>query len=205
MAQFYEGGAAHFDALVYARPHENTLQFLQHTAQNIYSSLTEAGKQFTTAARQFYDSIGLSYGARQLQALGRMVQGIWQNDTIHPMTTMDEFQKASPVMRRWIMAQPEVRQLYHDQRVEGYMGLYHDSYPGLVGNSHYDYRLITSGVVMETEKGAVARTWYEEKNGHDSTPTPEEKMTVQAVWERLAGYLKHETVDPTSIFGDERG
>jgi hypothetical protein len=206
MAQFYEGGAAMYDALVYARPHENTLQFLNHQAQNFYGALTEAGRQFTESARSFYDSIGLSYSAKQLRALGRMVTGIWQTDDVRPLYTLEEFQQAPPVMRRWIMAEPTIREMYHQQRVEGYNNLYVDMYPNDVGPEHYDFRQITSGVVKEKEDGSwVARTYYEEKHDRDSTPTMMEKIDIHTTWDRLRGLLKHPTNDPTSVFGDERG
>jgi hypothetical protein len=205
MAQFYEGGAAMYDALVYARPHENTMQFLQHQAHNFYQNLTEAGKQFAQAAHNLYDSIGLSWGAQQLRALGRMVQNIWQPDQIRPLVTLQDFQQAPPVMQRWVMAMPEIRSLYQKQLVEGYAGQYVDRFQGAIGDNHYDYRMMTSGVVQETEDGWKSRTTYEELLPNDRELLPADKIDLAFTRQRLIAQLLHPSADPSSITGDERG
>lgn len=205
MAQFYEGGAAMYDALVYSQPHPNTIQFLQNQAQNFYQTLTDAGRRFADAASSFYDSIGLSYGVQQLRALGRMVKNIWQPDQIRPLVTLEDFQSAPPVMQRWVMAEPTLRALYQKQLVEGYAGQYVDRFQGRIGDDHYDYRLITSGVVQETEDGYRARTYYEELLPNEKNIAPIDKMDVACTFDRLRALLLQPSVDPSSIFGDERG
>lgn len=207
MAHIHEGGSAMFDALVYARPHENTLQFLQHHNQQFFSNLNDAGRQFVDAARAFYDQMGLAYGADQLRALGRTVAGMWQTDEIRVLRTLEEFQNAPPVMRRWIMAEPTVRALYHQQRVDGYTNHYVDYFTQDVGEDHYDYRMAMNGVVVEDEEGNgwKVRTYYEDLIQGDQKLSMIERSDIQTTWEHLRDFIAMTKDDPTSPEGNERG
>lgn len=206
MPNFYEGGAAMFDAIVYARPHENTIQFLQNHNQQFYQGLNDAGRQFMDAARSFYDQMGLTYGTRQLEALSRTVEGMWQSDSIRELKSLDELQNAPPAMRRWIMAQPDLRKLYHQQRVDGYINQYVDYFPNDVGEAHYDYRRATNGVVMENDDGSWhARTHFEELLPGDQPLTKLERADIQGTWEYVLAVLTTGQDDPTSLEGNDRG
>ena len=53
-------------------------------------------------------------------------------------------------MKRYIMANPHVREAYQEQRIAGYDGTYKDPFADDTIENHYDYRRVMNGVVVDS-------------------------------------------------------
>lgn len=130
-------------------------------------------------------------------------------DVIKPIYTLEEFQNATPYMARFIMAEPTVRTLFHQNEINGYSDIYVDNYHGSVGENHPDWCLVNNGMLkIDEEEDRIKFNYY----FHDDdqyleemkTFTVEEQFAALDIWSTLNKLMQDETVDPTNPFGGER-
>ncbi len=212
MAHFIDGGALTFNALAYCRPHPGTLQFLAAQRENTSRFLNEAGERFFAGAQDLYERFNSSHAVRAVRAAGRALSNLWQLDEIRPLVDIGELQNAPPTMQRWIMAEPEVRRLYHQQRIDGYSHTYQDMQPGAIGEEHYDYRRVMDGMVVvdevadeDGEYGWTATTYLEELLPDDNDLDIVEQVDITDTWQNAVAYIRRRKEDPTDRFGAEIG
>ena len=207
MAQIIDGGTLTFDALVYGKMHSGTQNFLASKVQDMTYGLTDAGRRFMSGAQDLYERVSGSEAARMLRAAGRAVSNVWRADDIRTLIDIGSIQHAGLQMQRWIMAEPTIRSLYHKEQVDGYSDTYVDMHPGVVGESHYDYRRAMDGLVMvaeeedeEGEFGWSATTYFEDLYEDDNDLDLEEQLDIQDTWRALREHILRKGDDPTSKF-----
>lgn len=199
MAIFVEGGADLFDSLVYGDTyHPNTQQFLLSQVERPTNHLTEMGQQFFSGLRDIYERVSGSHAMRTARAASRKVASIWQSDEIRQLKTIGQCQQAPLTMQRWIMANPTVRRMYQQQRLEGYSETYLDVEPNVRGEEHYDYRRAMNGVIIDTDDGWYSTTYYDDLVEGDRELTLEEKVDILDTWDTVLYYIRQGGEDPTS-------
>lgn len=207
MANIVEGGSFTFDALTYGGPHPGTLNFLQQQFENITPVLAAAGQQFVQQAADWFDQLNGSAALRAMKSAGRAIKSLWQLDDVRPLLSIAAMQFAPPTMQRWIMAEPEIRTMYHKSMVDGYSDTYVDHYAGDVGEDHYDYRRAMDGLVIFNSDDHpyewTAVNYLDELEESDSPLTLEEQNDIQQTWAFMRAHLKHSKEDPTSIYCNE--
>jgi hypothetical protein len=205
MAMIIQGDANAFNALVYGvdrRP--STVAYLQNQmAAFSTGSLTEFGKQFVTTAQQVYDSFNSSEAVRAAKAAIRRFDAMYLPDHIQYIEKLNHLQNAPVTMQRWIMAQPDLRKLYHEQRVDGYSDTYVDLYWGRTDFEHYDWRLVHNGVMEEVTTdeldGHITRHWLaEDIVPGDRELTMDEKTDILNTHDVIKAYVEMGVYDPTS-------
>ena len=200
------GGADGFHTSIFGTQHPGTLAFIERSLSDATSTLTEAGQRFMAGARELYERFSSSEAMRLMRAAARAAQHLGQSNTIRFLADIGALQQAPPVMHRYIMAEPTVRKLYHEDRCEGYAGMYDDVSPGDVGESHYDYRRVMQNMVtFESDGGWTATTWGEDLHDGDYELSFEEKCDMLDSWWAVREYLKAGGEDPTSRFNAELG
>lgn len=212
MAQIIDGGDLMFESLMYGRAHPGTVQFIQNQLDFASSALSDAGRRFTEQAHQMYAHLESSNAMRAIRAVGRSIRSLWQLDEIRPLTDIGLLQHAPLCMQRYIMAQPQARSLFHQQRLDGYSDTYVDLHPGAIGEEHYDYRRVMDGmvVVQETPDAEgnfdyTATTYFDELLPDDIELSLDEQMDVIESWQHLQSYLERGKEDPTSKFNADMG
>ena len=208
MATFVEGGAATFDALLYGDQHPQTTQLLRQQFSNIGHHLSDAARMFVEAAQSKMEELSQGYAAQLLRSAGRAISAFWIPDEIQILESIGRMQYAPNVMRRYVMACPELRTLYHQGRVEGYGESYIDLQPGMVGADHYDYRRVMNGVVVTDPEQSTdwqATTYIEPLRADDRELELVEQADIQATWQLLRPMLVPGEEDPTSKWGAEIG
>jgi hypothetical protein len=204
MANLAAGGADGFYASLWGLPHPSTLDFIQRKLHQTTESLTAAGQQFMMGAQALYERYNGDHALRLMAAAARTASHFWQSNNIRYLGDIGSMQQAPLVMQRWVMAEPMVRQMYHDNRLDGYSHSYVDMHPGMVGEQHYDWRRVMSGVVEFKENGDwYARTYCEDLLPDDVEPTMLEKHDVLETWWAIRQQLEAGKDDPTSVFNAE--
>jgi len=199
MARIIEGDTATFNALVYGQMHPGTQQFLYQQYENPTAILTEAGARFVEYGRDIHRRLTESRASQFVSAVQRAVGSIWQPDSIRVLQTIGDFQWASHQMQRVVMANPVVRQLYQQQRIEGYSGSYKDAYPGTIKDNHYDYQRVMNGlVVFDQEDNWEATTYFDELELNDNELNLFEQTDIVDSWKHAESLIKHGEEDPTS-------
>lgn len=207
------GGAEIFDALVYHEPHPGTMNYLQSQFDNMSAGMAGIGSGFMETARSAWDRFGNSDAFRRAKAAVRMVSHMWQRDEIKSIWEMASFQQAPLTMQRFLVANPNVRQMYNEQRVDGWSDTYVDMYPGKSGWQHYDYQLVADGFVQTKpimdEEGEVVDNdfhvefFFDEPVEGDRKLTLLEQHDIFACWDAMNALIADGGEDPTSVYANK--
>lgn len=206
MAQFLDGGSMVFDALAYGQQHPGTQSFLAQQFETASNTLTDAGAMFMSQAREMYERLSSSTAARKLRAVTRSIRSYWQIDEIRALRTIDQLQNAAPRMQRWIMAEPTVRALHLQQRVDGYSDTYFDIDPQGIGETHYDFRRAMDGIVVVNEDAKAnepewtADSYLDDLLPDDDHLSLEEQVEIFETWEFAKAAIIANREDPTSRY-----
>lgn len=202
--QVLTGGETEFDGLMYGDKHPGTMGFLQSQLGGSFSNtLTDVGKQMYSTLGQMFEQFNGSHAMQLVKSVRRKVVGMFEQDVIKPLFEIEEIQQATLNMQRWIMAQPQLRQLYHDQRCDGFSTSYVDYQPDSIGVKHYDYRRVMDGLATEDEDGTlVINHYYDEDFPDDAELSLQDKVDVINTWDRIKQFLDKGEFDPTSKLGE---
>lgn len=190
-----------FRALVYGADRSpGTLQFIENSVNSIgqmSNTLTEAGNNFFNNSRTLMNQFIGSDAMRLAKAALNKVSNVFVRNDIHYINDIAKLQNAPLVMQRFIMAQPDVRLRYHEQRCDGYSGTYVDMEPQRIGENHYDYRRVMNGIVVGDEDKI---TYYlDTLFPNDRELDLNEQVDVLKTWEVVARLMKYGDEDPTSV------
>lgn len=203
MATIIQGDDDTFNVLTSGVPHPSTLQFLEqerHQPTHLFAQYSQA---FVDRTQEMIQWIENSQAARMALAAQRAMGHLWSNQHVHYLSTIGDFQWAPQTMVRWLMVEPSVRERYHQQRCEGYQGLYNDPFPEVPTEEHLDYRHVINGVVImnESDQGPewTATTYYDERE--DVLPLDFlEQVDIIHSWETIRYWMQKGGDDPTSRF-----
>lgn len=151
-----------------------------------------------------YNSFRSLNMGHHVQALRSKIHNYWEADVIRPVTNVHDMQQLRPNMARWVMAHPGMRELYHEERIEGYGKHYVDPAPGVSGEAFYDTRRAVEGVIRplyspEGEfKGQGTRHYVETLIGSDRVLSHLEKSAINITWGAIDENLEEGIYDPSS-------
>jgi hypothetical protein len=193
-----------FNAFVYPEKHPSGVQFLKNQFSNFTGVLTSTANDFIQASRQqverFTSNASVDFARNMLKSV--MGTTTITTDRITQLFDVQQFQGASIPMQRWVMANVHTRDLYHQQRCEGYSDTYVDVQPNIVGEGHYDYRRVMDGVMrFDQDGGWYAKCYVEDLKEGDRDLTHGEKVDIIHTWSKLEYLIALNKDDPTSPEG----
>jgi hypothetical protein len=207
MAQVLIGGAQEFNALLYSPKHPSTVDFIKNQLNNFSNTLTDAGRTFLQDSSELIEKFNGSEAMRLSRVAYKKVSNLFQKDVIKPLCEVTEFQIAQLQMQRWIMAEPTVRTLYHQQRIDGYSETYVDVQPEATGDEHYDYRRVMDGIVTDlpvdgdSEAGWSHTQFIDDLKEGDRELDIDEQSDILITWANVKAIIDAGKEDPTSGFG----
>lgn len=180
------------------------MQEIENARSLVGDAFGTFGRKFVEGAQNLFERFNSDRAIEIAKAALNQVTGIFQADIIRNIQNLSSFQIATPVMQRWVMANPVVRELYHDQKCDGYSESYVDLEPGKIGPDHYDWRRVNNGAVQFDEQG----NWYADQYAEELRPGDEELSTedqfrIRNTWHNLEQLLFQSMKDPTSIWNND--
>lgn len=186
-----------------ATPNKQVFDYLSATAKHAMQNITSSAQEFIQSAGEVYQAINYSDAMRKARAVVRTVTNAGTLDVVKELTDIGQLQNARPTMQRFIMADPVVRDLYHNSGCSGYDGSYKDFSPGVSGVDHYDYRRVMHGMWHEDESdGKVKSTLFYEDKGDEEDLDAIQQMDILRTWDYVRAALKRGKEDPTSQEND---
>lgn len=200
--QIIHGGVDTWDALAYGEQNPINTNYFRNQIQSSFNSLNEIGRQFFSDARELYEKFNGSAAMQAVRNATRAAASVFQPNIVRSLFEIHDFQNASLVMQRWLMANPVVRQRYQEQKCDGYSDTYMDMHPGTIGETHYDYRRVMNGIIQDTEDDGWKVKFYPDEllNG-DRELFLDEKVDILSSWDIIQGFMKAGQEDPTSPYG----
>lgn len=203
------GGYDAIDSVLATRPQQSTLQYFDNQYQNMLQAAQTVGntalQQIYQVAQQTYNYVMDTRVWETAEALMRQTNHMFDPNAIRPLYTLAELQTAKPTMQRWIMACPDVREMYHNNQIDGYSGTYEDAQPGMIGVQHYDYRMATTGMVALNEETEdwKSTTYFEEPIGEDRDLSFLDKVDIMISWSQIQHQMRTQQYDPTSVWNNK--
>lgn len=161
---------------------------------------------FNDFSRRVYQSLQNSYNfvTDKLTQYGIMnqiaQQGIMVTDNYYQeLLTFQALQHANPVMQRWVMAHPVVRQMHLDQDIDGYSETYKNVFGKGVGEEDYNYRRVMDGVLTDDKDGetSTVKFYLEDLMPGDKELDHYEKARVLHTWDAIDHILTTSQFDFT--------
>jgi hypothetical protein len=180
-------------------------EWVNRQLQSSAAVLTDAGRQFLNTATELHRVYNDGTLDRMARKLTRSVKSILHPNTIVPLDTISAVQSAQPIMQRYIMAQPDIRELYFKQLCDGYSDSYSNYWGSDIREEHYDYRRVMDGIVEvvkvegEEEEMLKVSYYFEDLIAGDRHLDLDEKFTILSAWDVVRNALDSKT-DPTDIF-----
>lgn len=205
MANVIEGGEHSFRALAYTTPVDSVMSRIKDSGRRFDESLTSRALERFGTIREKHQGFDFRSAKNKVKAAMRKLGEYWVTDCVRRLTTIAEFQHAPSKMTRYIMAEPETRERYHNNRCEGYGERYVDPYPGRVGEDDPVYRHVMNGIWVEDEDGQFTSTEYWETEETDEEEHLEfsEQLDIIHSWATLKLFLSAGKDDPTSPYNGQ--
>lgn len=108
--------------------------------------------------------------------------------------------KATGLMRNYIMANPEVMQLYLDERISGFGGEFSSLCHGL-GRDNYYYNKSIDGMNIFNAETGLSRTDYHTSRDGGTSLTARERMDIARTWNASNVHIARNLFDMTSVEG----
>lgn len=199
------GASDAWAAAVYGEAHPDTVAFLQNQFSSLggamRSALTEAGQRFFNAGMDAFNHYNGAEAVRFARKVISKLDGAFESEYIIPCTSLEMMRSASLVNQRWIMAHREIRQLYLDQRCDGYSETYFSPDPKGVGEKHYDYRRAMDGLLQTVGDDDVFINYLDELREGDRKRTIGEQAAIQYSWQAIDMIRAMTNEDPTNKQG----
>lgn len=207
--------AGYMETVMFARPTAEVNMFINQRNQELHNRLTQyygaAGQEFLQSSQTFHEEFRKNAGLEAAEQIVLMSNNALASNSgyLVPLQTVEELQGASGRYLTYLMANPNVTQLYYDNRIDGYGELFLDPEPKLVGENRNAYRAVVSGVGTSyynyDHEEAENETWITYSNNESDEGMPllsQEQYNVINAW-KLQDLAIDDNIDPTSIDGFE--
>jgi hypothetical protein len=167
------------------------------------STVQDYGDGFVNRLRDHYEDYITSREVRSDELMKQRMGHIYETNIIRKATSIQEVQSSPNVMRRWVMAEPIIRNRYLSSGVSGYNGEFDNYYPDAKGGEeHYDYRRVMDGVAFIDDDGrAVTHQYFETVNRDEDNLSISQKSIIRNSWSLITTALNSENnEDPTSMW-----
>ena len=197
-----------FNLMIYPDQHPGTYQYLQNQLGNISSTIFESGRKLIEESRSMMEKFCDGSIERAARATIRMANNLINPNAIRRYNSLEDIQAASPLMIRYIMSEPYLRDKLQSNLCSGFSNAYIDVEPGFSKWLHYDYRRVNNGIVHFEGEGEdeqwVARNFFEDLREGDRELLFEQKIDILHTQD-LAKIFAEAGQDPTNPYGGEIG
>lgn len=192
-------------SVLFGQPNSNTVNYFEQIKEKINQKAGVYTDEFLKTSNQIFDSLYSSRALELARAAINKAGSLFDPDIIRQLTTIDEFQTAKSIMQRFIMANPVVRQMWFDNRCDGYSDTYIDHEQGLIGEDHYDYKMVMDGSLKFNEETQeyYFRDFKQDYREGDIDLTVHEKMTIMDSWNNINAIMALAGKDPTSAWNSD--
>lgn len=202
MITVIDGDTNTFRAIAYGQPDPLTMDWCRQRHEERIQTLDPFVQQaWQQSSNTVFGNIDYQAIANLSKAMSNQLDGVWVHDTIMALDTLAQLQAPPPIMVKWVMANPNLRELYHDQLIAGYDEYYVDPEPGKRGEDHYYYRRAVNGLFLENTNGELeASEWFENISDPSDVLDIVDQCSIQSTWASAIKFINERASDPTSMY-----
>lgn len=163
----------------------------------LYQQMQAMPQTFNDFSQRVFNAMSTSYNyvndkltqygiLNKLQESGLVVIDNYYQELL----TFQQLQNANLTMQRWVMAHPQIKQMYVDQNLDGYSGSYVNISGKCVGENDYNYRRVMDGAVIPTDDGWIVKHYLEDLQIGDQELDHFKKSQVRNTWAAMDWFLE---------------
>lgn len=193
------GGDDAFNAMIYPDQLDVNRNYFMNNIQQLSTLVTNTASDFYQKTQQLFEQVNSSEAMRVAKNALKAVNSLFTRDVVMELIDIEKMQLAKPVMQRFIMANPEILTRYREGTIDGYSDSYVDVNKGDIGRTHYDYRRVMDGVLLETEDSYQVNYYPDELRENEIVITHDDKVSIMNTWENLLAFIE-QGLDPTNQY-----
>lgn len=183
MGQVLTVPEAGIDYLLYGDKRHLISNYLYNQMSQLPATLNDFGRKVYENLSSTYDFLNNAFVQNNiLQKLSSQNVNV-VNNYIDELLTFQAIQSANLSMQRYIMANPNLRQIYIDQRCDGYTNSYTNIFGHDIAQDHYDYRRVTDEILLSTPTGWEVHYYDEQLEIGDRELNFIDKAKIINTWE----------------------
>ncbi len=197
------GDADDFTAAIGSLPSKRVIRGIEQMADRFDDLLSGSSRGFFERTRERTRERRLTVDRfkRKARAVRRATENLFRSDDIRLLDCIGDFQHAPSDQLRFLMAEPTIRKRYKANRCAGYDDRYIDVEPDMIGEDHYDYRVLYDGVARHHDDGTFGARFYPQELRHSNDELDfEDRVDLVLSNERLRWWMDQEDEDPTSRY-----
>jgi len=143
-----DGGRDAFNTMLYNIPDNNTLNWLNNSMSTAREALTGIADHMVNAASDLYNRVNSNAA---INAAKSLVANVGRHDNPYMIYGLqdDTVCNANYIMQQYVMANPQVQELYQNNMCYGFEESYYNPEPDVHGEDRYDYQRVMDGVLYE--------------------------------------------------------
>lgn len=196
---YLDAGESATDAL-FGRADHSAMRYMEESFQR-YVSKTRMNRSDLDYIIQRHEMVNSREALETVDAMRRKLSSVWKTDSIRTLRSINELQTAPKTMQRWVMAHESLRRFYLDGGCNGYSDDYVDTDKS-VGENHYLWRRVYSGVAKVTPEGPVTKEYIEPIRDEKDLLMAGERAAIISTHHILSMTLQESRIDPTSTFNE---
>lgn len=189
------GGSTAAAALLYRQPTEQVMSYINAGLNRLMEYGNVLSEGFKTAVNNVYNQYW-SDGALEASKWVLNTIGGTQQDII-TVVPYETFNNANLLMQRYIIAQPQLNELYQSNMCHGFQDTYFNIEPETFGKERYEYQRVMDGVLQFDTEGEGYINYY---SNSDSTELDfVDKLSILDTWDTVSRLLAEgkDPSDPT--------
>lgn len=200
---------SHFNYIVCPENDVNTQNYLREQLNRNCEGFSDVTKKFFQESRNLFERLNNSTAINAAKRALKFAKGLFHPNSIIELDSLEALRGAQAIMQRYIMAEPTIRKLYHEQRCDGFSDTYIDLHPKAIKEDHYDYCRVMQDIVVEEEdsEGNI-NSYFNHYSDVEYSDEPElefdDQVRILNTWEVMKLYISN-SQDPTDITGGELG
>ena len=188
-------------AALFHMPSAEMQSYIGQSMQGYLAAVQSVAPDFANNIKKRYAEIVNSTAVQYAKNIKNRVNSLWQTDSIRFLPNIDKVQQAPDIMRKYIMAMPELRDRWQNSGLSGYDKKYVDEFPNTIGKTHYDYRRVTEGVIRKVDDTVECSIYYEKLLNSGDILDSVQKAVILASWDIIDNSLESDdNRDPTSVW-----
>ena len=194
-------GDTGFNALVYQQPSANVMEYLQGTISNASTQLGDAGNDFVAMSNSSFNKYNSDQVIMAAKSIASQVDSHINPDVIISYNESNIY-NATPVMRSYIMLQPDLFELNKSQQCSAFDNLYYDEDPtAKTVEDHSAYNRVMDGILTFDKNGDGNICSYSDGSDNEDLHFIDQ-LSIINTWNTVTNLIAT-GMDPSSFDGDE--
>lgn len=196
---------------LFGEPHPNTLSYLRDRVERHASRAMSIFDGFFDDAREVYERYNGESALRRIRSRVRKTADIYNYDVVRPLRTLEEIQRAKPLMQRYLMANILCRIAEENQQIDGYSDDYRNPFVGRKGFDDPDFMRVINGVIFLEDRPGIDTTdhenaWHAHQDLFDHNGERDldiiEQADILSTWDVMEMHMRAKKKDPTSVLNE---